>query len=109
MARVPQGFMAWHQGSNSQFSQTIWSMVLKARGQESEDSRHALDRLCQTYRPPVLAFIRRRVLSSHDAEDLTQAFFAHLLARPFLENVAPENGRFRSFLVAALENFLISD
>jgi len=101
--------MQWHQGTNARFSQTHWSVVLAAGGRESVDSRQALERLCHSYRPPIYAFLRRRGYSSHDADDLVQSFFAGLLAKPFLDNVAPGNGTFRSFLLASLNHFLINE
>lgn len=102
-------FMQWHRGTNARFSHTHWSVVLTAGGREAGESRNALERLCQSYRPPVYAFLRRRGYSSHDADDLAQSFFAALLAKPFLENVAPGNGTFRSFLLASLHHFLINE
>jgi RNA polymerase sigma-70 factor (ECF subfamily) len=66
----------------------------------------ALENLCQTYWPPLYAYVRRRGYSSEDAQDLTQAFFARLLERKAVATVAPEKGRFRSFLLASLNHFL---
>ena len=66
----------------------------------------ALQKLCRTYWYPLYAFMRREGRSPHDAQDLTQAFFAHLLQRSFLENVGPQKGKFRSFMLAALQHFL---
>ena len=100
--------MPWNQGTNDRFSQTHWSVVLAAGGQD-ENSKSALERLCQSYRPPVYAFLRQRGYTSHDAEDLAQSFFAALLAKPFLYNVVPGNGTFRSFLLASLNHFLINE
>ncbi|MEO8429695.1 MAG: sigma-70 family RNA polymerase sigma factor [Verrucomicrobiota bacterium] len=58
---------------------------------------------------PLYAFLRRKGRSPHDAQDLTQEFFAHLLERNFLENVGSQSGRFRSFLLAALQHFLFDE
>jgi RNA polymerase sigma-70 factor (ECF subfamily) len=41
----------------------------------------------------------------HDAEDLTQAFFAFLLEKGSLAQANPGRGRFRGFLLAAFKNF----
>ena len=101
--------MDWHRGSNAEFSQTRWSVVLAARDHESADSRQALESLCESYRPPVYAFLRRRGYTSHDADDLAQSFFAGLLAKAFLANVSPNKGTFRSFILTSLKNFLIND
>lgn len=88
------------------FETTRWSVVLRARG-EAGDARAALEQLCRTYRPPVLAFVLRRGYAVDMAEDLTQAFFARFLERAWHSSADPERGRFRSFLLTALKRFLI--
>jgi DNA-directed RNA polymerase specialized sigma24 family protein len=89
-----------------QFTVTHWSVVLAARDGTSTQAQTALAQLCRTYWYPLYAYVRRLGRSSHDAQDLTQGFFAHLLERSFLENVGPLKGKFRSFLLAALNHFL---
>jgi len=69
----------------------------------------ALERLCQSYWYPLYAFVRRRGHDAHSAEDLTQDFFAHLFEQDALKNLNREKGRFRSFLLAALDHFVIND
>lgn len=90
----------------TQFTATHWSVVLAARDGTSTQAAGALEKLCCTYWYPLYAFVRRKGRSAHDAQDLTQGFFAHLLQRSFLENVGPLKGKFRSFLLAALNHFL---
>jgi RNA polymerase sigma factor (sigma-70 family) len=68
-----------------------------------------LDTLCRTYWYPLYAFIRKQGFSPPDAEDLTQAFFVHLLGNHGLAAVARAKGRFRSFLLASLKNFLANE
>jgi RNA polymerase sigma-70 factor (ECF subfamily) len=80
--------------------------VLAARTSGSSLAREALEQLCRAYWYPLYAFVRRRGVGPHEAEDLTQAFFAHLLETEALKTVAREKGRFRSFLLSALTNFL---
>ena len=80
-------------------------MVLSARGQSS-DAQTALARLCEIYWYPLYAFVRRQGDSPHDAQDLTQEFFALLLEKGWLGDVQRERGRFRSFLLAAMKHFL---
>lgn len=87
------------------FETTRWSVVLRARG-EAADARAALEQLCRTYRPPVLAFVRFRGYAADTAEDLTQAFFTRLLERAWYSTADPGRGRFRSFLLTALKRFL---
>jgi RNA polymerase sigma factor (sigma-70 family) len=90
------------------FRTTHWSVVLHAAG-ASETSRDALETLCRQYWTPLYAFVRRRGYPEHQAQDLTQDFFARFLAANSLETVAPERGRFRTFLLAALKNFLANE
>jgi RNA polymerase sigma factor (sigma-70 family) len=83
--------------------------VLAAGHRSSPDSRRALESLCQTYWYPLYAYVRRRVLDVHEAQDLTQAFFASLLERNSLEAAHRERGRFRSFLLTAFKHFLADE
>jgi len=91
------------------FPQTQWTIVVKARDGGDQTVTDALSGLCYTYWKPVYAFIRRSGKSSHDAEDLTQGFFADLLGRNFLDNVSADKGKFRSFILTAVKNFLAKD
>ncbi len=91
------------------FVTTRWSVVLAAGLSTSVESEGALAQLCRTYWYPLYAFVRRQGRSPEDAEDLTQGFFAHLLEKKVLGGVVPEKGKFRSFLLASLKNFLAND
>ena len=84
-------------------------MVLEAKKADSEQARDALERLCSTYWFPLYAFVRRKGHSPHEAQDLVQGFFEQLLAKSYLESVHPEKGKFRTFLLTALTNFLAND
>ncbi len=88
------------------FATTHWSVVLAAAEQQTPEGTTALEQLCRAYWYPLYAYVRREGHSPEDAQDLTQGFFAQLLARHSLDNVAPEKGRFRSFLLAAMRHFL---
>jgi RNA polymerase sigma factor (sigma-70 family) len=89
------------------FRTTHWSLVLEAgAGAGTESGRSALETLCRHYWYPLYAFIRRRGHEPPEAEDLTQEFFAQLLAGPTLASARPERGRFRTYLLAALKGFL---
>ena len=90
----------------AQFDTTNWSVVLKAGSGDTTGCREALSALCETYWYPVYAFVRRSGASAEDAEDLTQAYFARFLEKRFLDDVRPERGRFRSFLLVSVRNFL---
>jgi RNA polymerase sigma factor (sigma-70 family) len=88
------------------FHTTHWTVVLTARAKDSTAAREALASLCSTYWYPLYAFIRRQGFSPHDAEDLTQEFFFRFLERHALGSVQPACGKFRSFLLVCLKNFL---
>jgi RNA polymerase sigma-70 factor (ECF subfamily) len=90
------------------FASTQWSTILAARS-DSATRRAALERLCRTYWPPVYHYIRRRGATPHDAEDLAQRFFLHLLDSEFLDRTDPERGRFRGYLVGTLKHFLADE
>ncbi len=80
--------------------------MLAAQGEDSAASRKALAELCEAYWYPVYAFIRRHGHNASEAEDLTQSYFTSLLEKNHLSAVRPERGRFRSFLLATVRNFL---
>ena len=88
------------------FATTHWSVVLAAQRGDSAKAFDALSQLCQTYWFPLYAWLRRRGHAAHDAQDLVQSFFAHLLDQSRLGKVGPEKGRFRSFLLASLNHFV---
>ena len=87
------------------FVTTQWTQVLEARG-NSPEAKAALSDLCAAYYAPVFAFIRRSAPDEDSARDLTQEFFARLLARHGIDGVDPARGRFRSFLLGAVKHFL---
>ncbi len=89
------------------FTPTRWSVVLAVA--DPARRAEALDRLCRTYWEPLYVYIRCRDYQRHDAEDLTQSFFAYLLERHVIEAADPERGRFRYFLLACLKNFLANE
>ena len=93
----------------SLFATTHWSVVLQAGREESPQAAAALDQLCRTYWYPLYAYVRRQGHAPEDSQDLTQAFFAHLLSKDFLRGVGPEKGRFRSFLLTCLKHFLVDE
>ena len=96
------------QGHTDVFPSTHWSVVLAAgQGQaKPETAGAALAQLCQVYWAPLYGFVRSRGHTIHDAQDLTQSFFAYVLERKVYARVDRRKGRFRSFLLASLKNFL---
>lgn len=88
---------------------THWSLVLSAQDKDSPDALQALETLCRAYWFPLYAFVRRQGHSPHDAQDLTQEFFARVLERGYLKSATQEKGRFRTFLLVALKHFLANE
>ena len=93
-------------GGLGQFRTTRWSAVLLSAQSQAPGSQAALAELCRIYWYPIYSFVRRRGASPEDAQDLTQGFFLHLLAHKALSQVSPVKGKFRSFLLASLQNYL---
>jgi len=93
----------------SAFATTHWSVVLEAGRSDTTHARAALEKLCETYWQPLYAYVRRRGSSAADAEDLTQTFFARLLASHLVARADPERGRFRSYLLTAMNHFLADE
>jgi len=92
-----------------QFNTTHWSVVLLAGKAEAPQAEAALDNLCRAYWYPLYAYVRRQGHSPHDAQDLTQEFFARLLEKKYLQLADRERGRFRSFLLKSLQHFLVNE
>jgi RNA polymerase sigma-70 factor (ECF subfamily) len=95
--------------SNSNFASTNWSLVQRAGQKGGKDSSAALADLCERYWYPLYAFLRRKGLSQDRAEDLTQGFFTQLIDKQVIGQAEPLRGRFRSFLLTSMENFLVND
>ena len=91
------------------FATTHWSVVLAAGRSDAPQAQASLEKLCQTYWLPLYAYVRRRGHSEADAKDLTQAFFAWLLERDWVEHADPQRGRFRSFLLTSISRFLANE
>jgi RNA polymerase sigma-70 factor (ECF subfamily) len=96
------------QGHSDVFPSTHWSVVLAAGEShaEPEIARVALAELCRVYWAPLYGFVRSRGHPVHDAQDLTQSFFAYVLEHRVFARANRQKGRFRSFLLASLKNFL---
>jgi RNA polymerase sigma factor (sigma-70 family) len=90
----------------ARFYTTRWSAILVAAQSQAPGSQAALSELCRLYWYPLYAFARRRGYAPHDAQDLTQGFFLHVLEHRALKHVHPMKGKFRSFLLASFQNFL---
>ena len=93
----------------SDFLTTHWSIVLRAGRADDSDAQEALAFLCQRYWYPLYLFVRQKGFDREHAEDVTQGFFARLIEKQVLERATPSRGRFRSFLLASLQNFLANE
>ena len=116
LAFVQNGFMPDPAEDNSrstqagaQFDTTHWSVVLAAGQTNTPQALEALEKLCRTYWYSLYGYVRRSGRSAPEAEDLTQEFFARLLQKDFPAGIKPQGGRFRSYLLAALKNFLVTE
>jgi RNA polymerase sigma-70 factor (ECF subfamily) len=96
-------------GGFHRFHTTRWSVVLLSAQSQAAGSSQALAELCQSYWYPLYAFIRHRGYSADDAQDLTQGFFLDLFEHDALKRVDQSKGKFRSFLLAALQNYLSNE
>ena len=85
---------------------TCWSAILLSAQSQAPGSEKAREEFCRLYWYPLYAFIRRRGYNPHDARDLTQGFFLFILDRKALKRATPERGKFRSFLLGSLKNYL---
>jgi RNA polymerase sigma-70 factor (ECF subfamily) len=93
----------------SRFHTTAWSLVLAAAANPDRNSLDALERLCRIYWKPVYAFIRRKGYDREQSEDLCQGFFTVLLDKDYLLAADRERGKFRSFLLTAVQHFLANE
>jgi RNA polymerase sigma factor (sigma-70 family) len=91
------------------FATTHWSVVLAAGNDSLPGAQEALEKLCSAYWYPLYAYVRRQGRSPEDSQDLTQAFFAKLLEKKSLRHAQKERGRFRTFLLTSLKNFLTNE
>lgn len=96
------------QDGGAAFATTHWSVVA-ACASENETADAALAQLCHDYWPPLYTFARRRGYSPADAQDIVQGFFAHLLQTKVYARTDPSKGKFRSFLLTSLKNYMSDD
>jgi len=91
------------------FLTTQWSVVLAAQRGTEVTAANAMETLCRHYWYPLYAYVRLRGHAPHDAQDLTQGFFCRLLEKQWLDSADREKGKLRSFLIAALKNYLANE
>ena len=108
MARSDRNQGSGRKGGSG-FVTTRWTLVLAAADSDSPESREALAALCQDYWYPLYVYARRRGNSPEDARDLTQGFFAKLLEKNYLQSADRERGKFRTFLLTALQRYMANE
>jgi RNA polymerase sigma-70 factor (ECF subfamily) len=86
-----------------------WRVVLQARREDTARAMEALGRLCQTYWYPLYAYVRLRGHSPEEAKELTGEFFSRLLQNKTLAYMKRDCGKFRSFLLSAMNHFLVDE
>ena len=91
------------------FTTTHWSVVLAAGHSSAPGADEALEVLCRTYWPPLYAYVRRQGCGPEEAQDLTQEFFARFLEKKYFGQADQSLGKFRTFLLTSLRNFLVSE
>ena len=101
--------MALFPTTSGVFRTTHWTVVLEAALPDGDGGKEAFARLYLDYWPPLYAYVRRRGLSPEEAEDITQDFFTRILEKQSLSGLRREGGRFRSFLLGAMANFLADE
>jgi len=95
--------------ASAQFATTHWSVVLAAGERELPQAAEALEKLCRTYWYPLYVYVRRQGNSPEDAQDLTQIFFSRVLEKNYFAKADRDRGKFRTFLLGSLKNFLINE
>jgi RNA polymerase sigma-70 factor (ECF subfamily) len=106
---VPNSEPAWPRYDVDCFATTHWSVVLRAGETESPRACEALEELCRTYWYAIYVFVRRQGKNPEDAQDLTQSFLARLLEKGYFAKADPDRGKFRTFLLGSLNNFLVNE
>lgn len=93
----------------SRFPTTQWTLIVESESRDSPETREALARLCEAYWQPLYAFVRMKGRSVEDAQDLVQGFFARFLGKDYLTAVDRNRGRFRSYLLGALNHYMADE
>jgi len=98
-----------HDKRPGEFATTRWSLVVAAGEAESPSARQALAALCGDYWQPIYVYLRRRGADPDRAGDLTQGFFAKLIEKNYVSDARRERGRFRTFLLTSVQNYVANE
>lgn len=97
------------QPTKPRFDTTQWSLVMRTQRLSSPEGQLALSELCQRYWYPLFSYVRSIGHDVHKAQDLTQGFFEKLIEKNYVGDADPARGRFRTFLITSLRNFLANE
>lgn len=97
------------QSPHPRFDTTQWSLVISCQHPSSPEGRIALAELCQRYWYPLFAYVRLLGHDMHEAQDLIQGFFERLIDKNYVSDADPTRGKFRTFLLTSLNNFLANE
>jgi len=89
------------------FPTTRWSLVSSARNSDSAEADRALEEICEGYWYPIYAFLRRKGLTTSDAEDITQELFSSI--REHVDRADSRKGHLRSFFITIAKRKLADD
>lgn len=96
-------------GRQRGFQTTHWSEIERARTHHEERRQARVSGLMQRYWKPIYWCLRRKGCSNDDAKDLTQGFFCEIvLGRELIQQAEETKGRFRTFLLTALNRYVTS-
>lgn len=95
-------------GGGDAFQTTHWTQVLGARTTDAERQREVTGRILGSYWKPVYCYLRRKGYDNEKAKDLTQGFFAKILEGKLIQKANRAKGKFRSFLLTALDHYVTS-
>ena len=97
-------------GKNEAFHTTQWTQILDARTLDPTRQRQTVDAVVGNYWKPVYCYLRRKGLDNEKAKDLTQGFFLEVvLGRDLVTRADRAKGKFRTFLLTALDRYIVSD
>lgn len=96
-------------GTGEAFLTTHWSLIQGVSSNEQERSRALIGLLMNRYWKPIYCYLRRKGYNNEEAKDLTQGFFHEVvLERHLIEDADAAKGRFRSFLLMAIDRYLVN-
>jgi DNA-directed RNA polymerase specialized sigma24 family protein len=94
-------------GSVEAFLTTQWSLIEGIK-KHKDPKQSLIGLLLERYWKPVYCYLRRKGYRNEESKDLTQGFFHEIvLNRRLIERADPSKGRFRTFILHALKQYVI--